>query len=190
MYNKVIILNGTSSVGKTTLAKAFQQHSKECYYYLSMDNIHTMLPDKYLIYRNHKEFNSNLPLLTEENKKGFYFENDKKIKLGDYAININNDFIDLIYFFCEKKRNVIVDAIIYGDKLREIKEHLSDYNVYIFKLQCEINILREREKQRGNRVIGSAEYGEQFVDKYYDYIIDNENSVDSVDKIIDIIKKI
>ena len=44
---QAILLNGTSSSGKTTLAKVLQQKLKEPYLYVSLDQYRDSLPDKY-----------------------------------------------------------------------------------------------------------------------------------------------
>ena len=71
MKNKIIILNGTSSAGKSSILRAFQKLSNDCYYGIRMDRINDMLPLKYRVYDKYET-------LTEENKKGFYY--DKKMK--------------------------------------------------------------------------------------------------------------
>ena len=45
---KIIFLNGTSSSGKTSIAKELQQILKEPYLLVSIDNFISMLPQKYL----------------------------------------------------------------------------------------------------------------------------------------------
>jgi len=42
---QVVILNGVSSSGKTTLAKAIQKYSEDIWLHVAMDNFIAMLPD-------------------------------------------------------------------------------------------------------------------------------------------------
>ena len=44
---QAILLNGTSSAGKTTLAKALQQRLSEPHLYVALDQYRDSLPDKY-----------------------------------------------------------------------------------------------------------------------------------------------
>ncbi|MDR1494515.1 MAG: AAA family ATPase [Rickettsiales bacterium] len=175
MKNKIIFVNGTSSVGKTSLVHEFQNLVAECYYGIEMDSIFSMLPRRYLVFRNHKEFNPKLDnLLTDENRKGFYFEGSKRCKLGEYAKNISRDFLDIILSLAILGRNIIVDFITYGIEDKQlIAKMFSSFNCYFITLSCNPEELRKRELQRGNRIIGSAEDNVKFIDmEYTDYIID------------------
>ena len=86
MKNKIIILNGTSSSGKGSIVQEFQNLSKECWYGFNMDGFNGMLPQRYLNFDPTKK-------LSEENKKGFYFDKDFNIHVGEYAKNISEDII-------------------------------------------------------------------------------------------------
>ena len=45
MHGQVIVLNGVSSSGKTTLAKAIQKYGEDIWLHVAMDNFVAMLPD-------------------------------------------------------------------------------------------------------------------------------------------------
>ncbi len=176
MKNKIIILNGTSSAGKTSIVKEFQNLAKECYYRMRMDTIYNILPERYLIYRNHNEFCPELPnKLTDENRKGFYFEGEKKCKLGEYAKCMSLDFIDLILTLSNNGRNIIVDMITFGtSELGYMADIFQKFDVYLVRVYCNPKELENREKKRGDRIVGSGEYGQKFIDaKYNDLVLDS-----------------
>ena len=179
LSNKIIILNGASSSGKTSIIKEFIELYNGCFYMYSMDIIHSFLPEKYKIYSNHKNLNKNYQnTLTEENKKGFYFENSKKCLMGEYAKNISNDMINMLFTLALNNRNVIVDYVLYGlDDLKKIATKFRNIdNVYIIRVFCEDNELSRRELERSDRIIGSAINSQKLIDtKYNDYVLNSTN---------------
>lgn len=179
LSNKIIILNGASSSGKTSIIKEFIELYNGCFYMYSMDRIHSFLPTKYRIYDKYKNLNKNYQnTLTEENKKGFYFENNEKCVMGEYAKNISNDMIDMLFTLTLNNRNVIVNYVLYG--LNDLKSIATKFrninNVYIMRVFCEDNELSRRELERGDRIIGSAINSQKLIDtKYNDYVLNSTN---------------
>jgi len=175
MKNKIIILNGTSSSGKTSIMTEFKELAKECYYGIMMDGVHWMLPQKHLVYGKHSELDKQYPLLTEEGKKGFYFNKNGVCQFGEHARNISNDMIDMIKLFASNKRNIIIDYVLFGlEDIKIISQKLKDFDVYMVRVHCEPEELRRREKQRGDRHIGSAEAIQKLIDtKYNDYVLNS-----------------
>ncbi|HSQ97550.1 MAG TPA: AAA family ATPase [Rickettsiales bacterium] len=177
MQNKIIILNGTSSSGKTSITAEFKEVAKECYYHVRMDTIHSMLPKRYLVYRDHYDINPECPKLIEENKKGFYFGNTKVCQMGEYARNVSNDMIDIIETLANNERNLIIDYVLFGlEDIKVISQKLQNFDTYMIRVHCEPEELRRREKQRGDRLIGSAEATQILIDsKYNDYVLNSTN---------------
>ena len=59
---------------------------------------------------------------------------------------------------------MIIDHVIPSESIfSQLKESLSQYKLYMIKVFCPIEILREREKRRGNRCPGSAEASLQYL---------------------------
>jgi len=168
--NKIIIINGTSSAGKTSLATSIQNMADDCYYYLQMDRFHSMLPKKY---RNY----DNVPL-TETVKKGFYFDENKYFRLGEYARNVNNDIFHVLKTLAERKRNVLVDIVMFElEDQKQISTLLKDYDCYIIRIFCEVNELNRREQARGDRFLGHAEKQIPIIDtEYNDLVLNSTNT--------------
>jgi len=188
MKNKIIILNGVSSCGKTSILRKFQEISKDCYYGLRMDRINDILPKKYLAYDDYKT-------LTEENKKGFYFDREEGIfKLGKYGKDMSKDFWRITKSLAEVGRNIIIDIVMFGlDSLKDIIKilDLNKYDVYIVRVNCEIEELRKRENNRGDRPVGSAEKQISSIDtKYNDLVLDstNKNPEELVEELMEFVK--
>lgn len=175
MKNKIIILNGSSSAGKTSITAEFKEIAKECYYHVRMDTIHSMLPKKHLIYERHNEVNNQYPQLTEEGRKGFYFDKTGVCQFGEYARNISNDMIDMIQLLASNERNLIVDYVLFGlEDMKVISQKLQNFNAYMIRVHCEPEELRRREKLRGDRLVGSAEATQKLIDtKYNDFVLNS-----------------
>ena len=127
---KIIILNGVSSSGKTTLSKALQNAFSEEYLALGIDDIIGMLPGG----------------LPETGVK----EAVRKCQ------NILHGFIRLL---SDMGHNVIVDNLILASfgTLEECIACLRDYPVMLVRLNCPAHELRRREQKRGDRSIGNGE---------------------------------
>ena len=126
MKTHVIVLNGTSSSGKTSLARALQSISPEVYLLCSLDAFWNMTP--YQIPASSKHF-PNMKLALSKSVRAL----------------------------AETGHNVIVDIIFCGQKTyKELTEELEGTNLTIVKLECPVEELERREKERGDRAIGLA----------------------------------
>ena len=127
---KIIILNGVSSSGKTTLANAIQNTFDELYVRLSIDDFVSMMPSKMV-----------------ENELGNAFYRSEAILL------------QTIKALSDEGTNVVVDNIMltYFETLKQYVECLHDYPVLLVKVVCPAHELRRREIERGDRVLGQGE---------------------------------
>jgi len=125
---KVILLNGVSSSGKTTLAKKIQEQLEDKYYHIQQDIFCTMVHGKFY------------------NKD---YENTE-----DAAILAMYNFV---LSLCENGENSIVDTVIMDCKekwLRASVELLKDMPVTFVKVNCPLHELEKREIERGDRKVG------------------------------------
>jgi len=132
---KIIFLNGTSSAGKTTLAKALQEELEEPYF--ALDEFYKVLgfiPDKY--------------------RRG-----DLGVEAGwKVFFNAMSGFHHAVKTFSDMGLNTIVTDVLEKDhKSLEIFEVLHGYPVLFVHVTCPADELRRREKERGDRNIGMAE---------------------------------
>jgi len=129
---KIILLNGPSSSGKTTLANALQRKLPEPYYILSIDTFYKMLNRERYFY-------------------GTGYNHDMINKLMNYTVKL----------FSDNGCNVITDRVItstvQGNKLLfELTEVLLENPVLIVSVECPLFELERREKLRQDRNIGQA----------------------------------
>jgi len=160
-YGKIIVLNGTSSSGKSTLAEKIQELSKERFYHVQVDTICNMMHSK-------------------------FFENK-----ADFIISINSALKSMNAFILNLSRNgecVIVDTVFENPIwLNECVEMLHDLPVFFVKVSCPAEELERREAARGDRKIGMAKHQSEIMDfvKHYDVEVNTyENTPDECAAII------
>jgi chloramphenicol 3-O-phosphotransferase/GNAT superfamily N-acetyltransferase len=146
----VIFLNGTSSSGKTRIARAFQQlHAEPCLY-ASIDAFIFMFSDRVRAddsVRPHvlppviSAFHRSLPALAD----------------------------------C--RFPVIVDHVLEKRSwVEECAEALREHRAFFVGVHCPLEILEERERTRGDRHIGSARWQITRVHAYGEYDLDIDSS--------------
>lgn len=133
----IIILNGVSSSGKTTLAGALQNTFTETYVRLSLDDFQAMLPAKVI----EKDFDASVcqaqTLLLQTVKA-----------LSDGAVNVVVDNVMLSCF----------------QTFKEYVAVLHEYPVLLVRVDCPLSELRRRELERGDRMIGLSEHQLKILD--------------------------
>lgn len=150
--SKIIYLNGPSSSGKTTLAKALQQSFAEPFLHVSLDRIIGFMPEKI----NNWE-GGYAPL-------GFCWEPSVDptgyptyaIRTGSFARKIVRTLKDITLLLASQNYHLIIDDIAFGAEVEEWKQALKNYSVLYIGVTAPLEILEKREKERGNRYIGSA----------------------------------
>ncbi len=129
---KIIILNGVSSSGKTTLAKVIQDRSPMPLYKLDIDDFILMAPEKYNDYEN-----------------------------GDFSVQyaFASKFFHVVKLYSDLGFDLIVPYMFFknSDTLQESRSLLKEYPVMVVNVTCPVEELQRRELARKNRKIGSAE---------------------------------
>jgi chloramphenicol 3-O phosphotransferase len=138
-----ILLNGTSSSGKTTLATAFQRAMGEPVLYVSNDKFIFMASDE-VLKDNQVRPKVLMPLLS--------------------AFHRSLPLIAGCGF------SIIIDHVIERyDWMQEIADALEGYEVFFVKVDCPLEELERREIARGDRQIGFAKMQHSLVHRYGDY---------------------
>ncbi len=133
---RVILLNGASSSGKSTLAKSLQKYMKdnrkEEYIITSIDEFLKMTVDEPIYEDDVFEIS---PLLCQK------------------ALNI-----------LKTGQGVIIDHVITSERIyKQLTDILREYKMIKVQTKCPLNELKRREKERKNRYVGSAEVSYQYL---------------------------
>ena len=157
----IIFLNGTSSSGKSTIARELQKSLSEAYMIVSLDAFLHQLPDAYLSDR--KYLSQALPNLLG----GFDASNAAIARAGN---------------------NVIVDHVLQEPSwVVPCAKAFEGLDVVFVGVRCSLNVLEDREKIRGDRQVGTARYQYDRVHFYNTYDIEVDTSKMSVNECVSVI---
>jgi chloramphenicol 3-O phosphotransferase len=127
----VIVLNGTSSSGKTCLAKALQEALNECYLHVSLDTFINMLPQK-------------------------AFSSENIVPIFNYC---ESGFLRCITALVSTGNKVIVDTVLDSkERTDECVGLLQPYPTLFVGVHCPLEELERREQTRGDREVGLAKH--------------------------------
>jgi chloramphenicol 3-O phosphotransferase len=184
--SKIIYLNGPSSSGKTTIAKALQNAFSEPFLHIGMDKIIGFMPAK----MNNWE-GGPAPL-------GFSWEASTdttghpiyQIHMGPFAKKINRTLKDIAHLLASQHYNIIIDDVAFDvTEVEEWKDVLKNFDVLYVGVTSPLEILEQREKERGNRLLGGAR-GQYFkVHENVAYDLEIDTHTHSVEENIDKIQK-
>ena len=133
---QAVLLNGPSSSGKSTLAKALQalieNRGSGRYEMVSIDDFMKGSPEETI------------------------YEDDV------YAIS--GDLCEKALEILGSGSGVIIDHVITSERIfTQLKETLSAYPLRLVNISCPLDVLRERERARGDRCPGSAEASAEYL---------------------------
>jgi len=147
MKKQIVLLNGPSSSGKSTLSRALQglirEKTKEKYEIVSIDDF--------------------MKLSTEET----IYEDD--------VYEISGDMCIAALEALKTVPGVIIDHVITSERIyRQLTQMLGQYPMLSVHVDCPLEVLLQREHARGNRCRGSAEdsYTYLYPKEGYDLTVD------------------
>lgn len=156
-YGKVIILNGASSSGKTSILNELQSLFDEPYLNAGIDKFIWMLPKRYL---DRPLWDDVLGLATEA---------------GEMGSRLFSSMHKVIQLLSLEGMNVIADHVMVEPKWTEECARLfAPLPAYLIGIQCPLEVLIQREANRKDRTLGQAEAQYPFVHKnvIYDLAVD------------------
>lgn len=145
---RIVLLNGVGSVGKSSVAKALQKIAEAPFLHMAMDSFIDMMP----------------PALFEA-PDGMVFvpgQHDGKpsieIKVGPAAERAFRGMRFAMAAMAREGNNLIIDDVLIGSDAAEYAEALAGLDVRWVGLFAPLEVLEERERQRGDRDIGLARW--------------------------------
>jgi chloramphenicol 3-O phosphotransferase len=133
MDGKVVILNGTSSSGKTSVAQALQEMTEELYLHVSLDDFYAMLPD--------------------------WFRRSRSERWPTLTLHMQRALFSTAAVLAEQGYHVVVDtALLDPQDLQACIHALQGHYALLVGLHCSLEETERRERKRGDRVVGLARW--------------------------------
>lgn len=140
----LIFLNGTTSSGKTSIARALQDALVRPYCVTGIDDAFAMLPNR-----------------LHNNPDGFFFDRDERdlvrLNFGQTGLACLKAHLRSVAAIAVSGIDLICDEVILTQELRrEWHEVLSGVPTAFVGVHCSLEELERREIMRGDRIIGQA----------------------------------
>src|SRR6266550_4530095 len=168
---RIILINGTSSSGKTTLVRALQAATPDLWLEMGIDRFAYALPGR---------VNGQLtwPLL-------FTYVRPNGRSDGPFTIEttaLGNRFISGMHAaaaaLADSGLNVIVDHVILEPEwVEEMSRLWARFDVFFVGVRCPLDAVLERERGREDRTMGQAEAQFDVVHRWTTYDVEVDTSV-------------
>jgi chloramphenicol 3-O phosphotransferase len=185
----VIILKGPSSVGKTSIIKAFQAKQRAPWLSIGIDNFFVgVLPPQFYL-EDKPEHRLVMHGVASEDKEGKLFT----LNIGPEGQKVIKGMHRAIAAYAHAGNNVIVDYIQYDPAwITDLKEALHGVKTIWVGITASLASIQQREKKRGTSPVGHARshYHTVHQGMTYDLMINTDFSTpeQSADQIIKFMK--
>nr|WP_175799906.1 AAA family ATPase [Burkholderia anthina] len=151
-YGSIIVVNGPSSSGKSTLSRCLRDELPEHHLHIELDAFRNMEPEGY--------WDVDMQLA--------------QVRIAALCRAINATAAT----YSRHGQAVIVDHVLSDDAWHYMLEDLVGFPVFIVGVFCSLEKLIERENMRGNRKIGLAasQFESIHAGRHYDHVVDTSSS--------------
>ena len=164
----IVILNGTSSSGKTTLAKALQDTIDRPFLVVGIDTMVFALPRRYL---------------NEQWSEVFRYEYDgdriTDITPAAFGDQLAHGLHTAIAALAGAGIDLIVDHVVLAESwAADLRKALSGLDVLTVGVTCPLDVVEERERSRKDRTLGQAraQFGKVHEYLAYDLTVDTSTA--------------
>ena len=184
----IIILNGPSAAGKTTLQKEIQKSFDELYLTVGIDGFFdAILPH---------DFPEGQSIVGGEFVRGITTSIDGaghpiiQLNVGPLGRRVVAGMHHAIAAYAAAGNNLVVDYILYQpDWLPELIDALKNFRVYFIGVTIPLEVLEERERARGTSPVGHARSHYDAVHAHGIYDLEVDTSKASAQEAAQIIKQ-
>jgi len=152
---RIILLNGSSSSGKTTLARTLQHVLRDPWQHVALDQFRDGLPGKF------RGLNSppGTPGAQGLNVVPIDLGGARvtEIRFGDFGEAVLRAMRRSVAELAQQGVNVVVDDLLFKPAyLDDYRSALADLEVWFVGVRCALGVVEEREAQRPGRFPGTA----------------------------------
>lgn len=151
----VIILNGASAAGKSTLQKELQKLFPIPYLGIGLDTFFVgVLPERFVLGPNlegdvpQEKIMQGVPSISETGHRLF------TLSVGPLGDQVIHGMHHALAAYAQQENNLIVDYIAYKKEwIPDLVNALKGLTVYVIGVDCPLDILEERERARGRSFV-------------------------------------
>jgi len=163
---RIVVLNGTSSAGKSSLARKLQEIAPDPWLHIPLDKFISMLahgrehdPEWFVVRRSTDEDGHPLTSITN----------------GPRGAALLGEMRAFVAGVADRGMDIIVDDVCTAPDVLDYRERLSHHSLTVTKVEADIDTIARREMERGNREPGLARYQAQTLHEgiEYDLVIEN-----------------
>jgi len=159
---RIILLNGASSAGKTSLLRALQDALPEPYLEAGLDKFIWMLPRRYL----------DRPLWDEVM--------GRVVAAGPVGHHLVTAMHQTIALLADAGWNVLADHVLVEPAwLDDCAERFAGRDALLVGVRCPLEVLEERERARKDRTLGQARLYHERVHAHGEYDLEVDTSLHS-----------
>lgn len=184
----IIILNGPSAAGKSTLQKEIQRSFDDLYLSVGIDGFFdNVLPQEFEDGQSYKGGAFIRGISTSQDKEGHQLIT---LNVGPLARKAITGMHNAFAGYAQAGNNLVIDYILYEKNwLPELVEKLKDYKVYFVGVTVPLAVLEERERSRGTSPIGHARSHFDTVHAHGEYDLTVDTSTISNQEAVERIKQ-
>lgn len=164
----IVLLNGVGSSGKSSIARAMQAMTREPFLHVPMDAFAEMLPEA-----------------LQDHADGFAFASGEEagkpvvaIRTGPVGARLIDGMRHAIAAMATRCNNLIVDDVILDGGIADYRRLLAGLDFRTVGVFARLDLLEDRERNRGDRLIGLArwQYDRVHSDIVYDLEVDSSSA--------------
>ena len=168
----IILLNGASSSGKSSLAKAIQRKAAQPFVHVAMDAFLEMLPPGTFGHPDYYRF--------EETQQDGH--RVTIVQSGPVLLRLLAGMRAAAAAMAAEGNNVILDDVLFDDPAQTLADYESRFAPYRFirvGVHAPLEVLERRERDRGDRVIGLSRHQFSHVHRGMRYDMDVDTAAAS-----------
>jgi chloramphenicol 3-O phosphotransferase len=175
MPGRVVLLHGTSSSGKTTVARAVQRISEDPWILLGTDTFWNAIDGRWMEHGSHA-------------RDGFLWTEDASIVAGPVGQRVAAGMRAAVAAVARAGNDVLVDDVFVDPTwLDEWRVALAEVEWLLVGVHAPVGVLEERERARGDRIAGEAAAQIEVVHSGIEYELTVDTSVQSPEECADAI---
>jgi chloramphenicol 3-O phosphotransferase len=171
----IIFLNGTSSSGKSLIAKALQEILDDYYIHTGIDHYLERVPEKFHLSSDGKNPSTAEGLLWVTSDGGKHVS---EIRIGPAGLRLFSGMYRAYAALATMGNNIVIDDVIFDRRvLKDAVSILYPFNVLFVGVKCPFEIAEQREQERGDRTLGLVKAHYDLVHSHGIYDLEIDTSI-------------